>query len=75
MITEKELHDILHENLDGPMRDMINDTLARASYNVGPLPPNDRIAAVIKRVLEAFATLPGEYWLPNDEADDDKLPR
>ena len=64
MITEEVLHDILHENLHGPMRDMIHSTLARASYN------SDRC-----RQLEAFATLPGEYWLPNDEADDDELPR
>ena len=69
MIDDVKLHDILFSNLEAAMLDMVDTSLARINYNHG-LPENDRIAGVIKSVMVELATLPGEYWIPDDMSND-----
>lgn len=66
MIAVEILHDALQDGLHNAVRDKVDSVLARASFNLGDLPPNQHTAAIIKAVLTALANLPGEHWLPDD---------
>jgi hypothetical protein len=66
MITDELLQDVMHTQLGTAIHDSVGSTLASLVFNYGQLPPNDRVATIIKNVLEAFSTLPGEHWLPDD---------
>ena len=66
MITDELLHDVMHTQLGAAIHDSVGSTLASVAFNYGQLPPNEGIATIIKNILQAFATLPGEHWLPDD---------
>lgn len=66
MIDQTTLHDLLFTNLEQALLNTVDQTLARASFNLDDLPSKDVIAGIIKTVLTNLASHPGGYWIPDD---------
>jgi hypothetical protein len=66
MVTDEMLHDLIATQIENAIRDQIDTVLARAAFNIGPLPDHATIVNVIESVMQQLGELPGSHWLPDD---------